>query len=230
MIGKKVGYDDMFDASALNSYSSVIEFTLLDPRATTKDIQDLCNIAYKNKYYGVVVPPCFVSYARAYIDDKLSGALKLITVVGFPLGNGLTKSKVVETKLAIKNGADEIDVMINLSYAKMGDYNALRNEMSKVVRAGKKATIKAIIETAYLSSDEEMQKVVKTLIKSRVDFIKTSTGYAPIGATEEVVEKLASMLDKSGVMLKASGGVRSKAQAENLIRLGASRIGTSRIL
>jgi len=224
-------FEDVFDAGmgAFNSYSGVVDFTLLDPRTTTRDIEDLCNIAYKNKYYSVVVPPIFVEFARKYVDEKLSGALKVCSVVGFPLGNVTTKGKIAEAKKIIKSGADEIEVVINISAVKENDYRLIKSEMSRIVRLNRKILVKAILETAYLTM-EEIEKVVKVLVKTRVDYIMTSTGYAPIGATEEIVEKLSNLTDRTNVQIKAAGGVKSKAQAENFIRLGASRIGTSRII
>ena len=226
----KKGFQDVsMDVSAFSATSSGIDFTLLDPRATEKDIESLCNIAFKNKYYAVIVSPVFVRFARNFIDTKLSSSIKVGTVVGFPLGGSTIKSKIAEAKEAIKNGAEELDVCICVNQVKQGDYAYIKYEMSRIVRLSRKVVVKAIIETAYLTP-EEIEKVVHALVRARVDYIMTSTGYAPLGADLEVVEKIINLLSRSKVMVKASGGIKTKAQVDNYFRLGVSRIGTSRII
>jgi len=211
------------------SFSTGIDFTLLDPRATTKDIESLVSIAFKNKYYACVVSPSLVKFTRNLIDLKYSSALKVATVVGFPLGNNTTKTKIREAKEAIKSGAHEVAVVVNIGKIKEGDLGFVRSELARICRLSRKVLFKAIIETAYLTQ-EEIEKVVHACVKARVDMIETSTGYAPLGADAETVEKISNLISKSGVMIKASGGIKTKAQAENLLRVGASRIGTSRII
>lgn len=222
-------FSELAQEGVVKSFSSCIDFTLLDARATERDVENLMNIAYKNKYYSVVVNPIFVGFAKRYIVNRLSSALKLATVIGFPLGNTYTKTKIVEAKKAIKDGADELDVCICMTAVKHNDYSYVTRELSKIVRISRKVVVKAIIETAYLDP-AELEKVVKACIKARVDYIQTSTGYAPIGATEEVVEKICSLCEKSKTQVKAAGGIKSKPQADNMLRCGATRIGTSRIL
>lgn len=229
MFGNEKVFNDVLAQEVLNDPETGIEFTLLDPRATAKDIDSLISIAYKNKYYSVVVPQCFVKYARNQVDTKYSSALKVCTVVGFPLGSAQSKVKVVEAKTAIKNGANELDVMINLHKVKEGDYGYIKQEMNRIARISRKVVVKAIIETAYLTLDE-LEKVVHALARTRIDFVMTCTGYAPLGADIETAEKIMSILGKSHVKIKAAGGIKTKAQAENLFRVGVSRVGTSRIL
>ena len=227
----KKGFDDTLSQSKTNkpnSFGSFVDFTLLDPRATARDIEDLCYIAYKNQYYAVIVPPVFVSLAKRIIESKYSGAIKVGSVVGFPLGNSLSKSKIYDTKMLIKEGADEIDVSISVSAVKMSEYNLIKAELSRIVRIAKKKVVKAIIETSYLT-EQEIERLVKIAIKAKCDFVMTSSGYAPLGANIELVEKLSRFADGK-IGIKASGGVKTKLEAESFLRLGASRIGTSRIL
>ena len=217
-----------YKESLENSFGAFVDFTLLDPRTTRDDIDELCSIAYKNKYYCVIGPPMFVSYAKKLINDNYSGAIKVGSVVGFPLGNTSSKSKIYEVKQLIKDGADEIDVMVNLSLVKMSEYNMLRAELNRISRIAKKITLKVVIENAYLT-DAEIERLVKIIIKSKADYIMTSTGYAPAGATVELVEKLYNLASNK-IGIKAAGGIKTRLDAESFIRLGASRIGTSRII
>lgn len=205
-----------------------VEFTLLDPRAISKDIHTLINVAVKNNYYGVCVNPDKVIDARDYIDNKLKADLALVAVVGFPLGAHTIQTKVTEAKQAISDGADELDVVINIGRAKEGDFGYIKNELSRIVRISKGKIIKAIIETCYLTRDE-IKSVCKACEKAKVDFVKTSTGYGTGGATvEDVMLIKETVKNKCGI--KASGGIRTRAQAEELIRAGASRIGTSKVI
>lgn len=226
----KKGFHDMSAGGlvGVDSFGARVDFTLLDPRTTLKDIEELCNIASKNGYYSVVVPPVFVKYAKDYIQNNLSGSVLVGSVVGFPLGNVSTAGKIQEAKSLIKAGADEIEVSINLSAVKMGDYQTVKYELAKIARICRKCVVKAIFETAYLE-DGEIEKLVKICIKSKVDYIMTSSGYAPIGATLETVEKLFS-LSGGKIGIKASGGIKTRMDAESYLRLGAVRIGTSRII
>ena len=212
----------------LKTLNERVEFTLLDPRAISKDIQTLINVSVKNRYYGVCVNPVFVAEARDYIDNKLKVNLAVVSVVGFPLGASSLQTKVCEAKEAIKDGADELDVVINIGKAKEGDFSYIKNELSRIVRISKGRIVKAIIETCYLNR-EEIKAVCKACERAKVDFIKTSTGYGTGGATVEDLLLISECVrGKCGI--KASGGIRSRAQAEELIRAGASRIGTSRVL
>lgn len=221
--------EDIFDVNVLDDPGSGIDFTLVDPRATEKDIKSMLDIACDNRYYAAIVSPVHVRFAREYIDKKLSGTLKLGTVIGFPLGSSTIKVKIQEAKDAIRSGADELDVVVSIGSIKEGDYAYVKHEMQRIVRLKRKVVVKAIIETAYLSP-EEIEKTVQALVKARVDYIMTSTGYAPLGADIETVEKLITLTNRTGVLVKASGGIKTKAQAENLFRVGVARVGTSRII
>ncbi|MBR2909784.1 MAG: deoxyribose-phosphate aldolase [Clostridia bacterium] len=212
----------------VKTIQEMVEFTLLDPRAVEKDIQTLINVAIKNNFYGVCVNPCNVKFARDYIDNIVKSQTKIVTVVGFPLGANSIQTKVVEAKQALADGADELDVVINIGKLKDGDYAHIKNELSRIVRISKGKIVKAIIETCYLTRDE-IKSVCKVCEKAKVDFIKTSTGYGTAGARVEDVSLINETV-RNKCMIKASGGIRTRAQAEELIRAGASRIGTSKVL
>lgn len=206
----------------------MVELTLLDPRAVEKDIQTLINVAIKNDNYGVCVNPCNVWIARDYIDNIVKSQTKVVSVVGFPLGSNTIAVKVMEAKQAIVDGADELDVVINMGRLKDGDYAYIKNELSRIVRISKGRIVKAIIETCYLTR-EEIKSVCKVCEKAKVDYIKTSTGYGTGGARVEDVSLIYETV-RNKCAIKASGGIRTRAQAEELIRAGASRIGTSKVL
>lgn len=208
--------------------NSKVDFTLLDPRATKLDIEKLCDIAYKNRYYSVCVNPCNVSYAKGYILKNFDGTLKVASVVGFPLGANSTETKLFEVSQAIKDGADELDVVINIGKAKEGDFNYVQNELSKIVKTAKHRLVKAIIETCYFD-ENDIIKLCKVCVKAKVAFVKTSTGFGTGGATEQNVSLIAREV-AGRCRVKASGGVRTREQAIALINLGASRIGTSHII
>ncbi len=210
------------------SLSQMIDFTLLDPRAITKDIHTLVNVAIKNNYYSVCVNSSNVSTAKNYINNTLNTVLAVVSVIGFPLGASSTVSKVAEAKQSIIDGADELDVVINIGKLKDGDIDYVKNELLKIVKVSKGRIVKAIIETCYLTR-EEIKLVCKACEKAKVDFIKTSSGYGTGGATVEDVLFIKECV-KGKLQVKASGGIRTRAQVEELIRAGASRIGTSRAL
>ena len=216
------------EEDVVRTIPEMVEFTLLDPRAVPKDIHTLINVAVKNGYYGVCVNPCNVSEARDYIDNKVKATLQVVSVVGFPLGASSIQTKVVEAKQAINDGADELDVVVNIGRLKDGDYSYIKNELSRIVRISKGRIVKAIIETCYLTRDE-IKYVCKVCEKAKVDIIKTSTGYGTGGARVEDVALIYETV-RGKCAIKASGGIRTRAQAEELIRAGASRIGTSKVL
>ena len=209
----------------ITSIASVTDFTLLDPRATEKDLADCCNIAIKNKYYAVCVNSCNVEFVKKYLLQKTVDNINVVSVIGFPLGATHTSIKVAEAKQAISDGADELDVVINLGDLKNGDLDSIKNELHRIVRISKGRTVKAIIETCYLDK-EEILKVCKVCLKAKVDYIKTSTGFGTGGATPEVIACIQTAV-AGKCKIKASGGIRSLKQAEDLVRAGAARIGTS---
>lgn len=205
-----------------------VDFTLLDARATFADLEKLCDVAYKNQYYSVCVNPCNVEYVSGYISKNLNGELKVASVVGFPLGANTIEAKVFETKQAIQDGADEIDVVVNIGRAKNGDFEYVKNELTKIKKVAKNHVVKAILETCYMD-ENEIVKLCKVCMRAKVDFVKTSTGFGTGGATPEHI-----LLMKKTVagkcQVKASGGIRTREQAIELINLGADRLGTSRII
>lgn len=205
-----------------------IDFTLLDPRAITKDAETLVNIAVKNGYRAVCVNPSLVKTVKEYEENKLHVGLKIVSVIDYPLGAGTLSAKLNQAKQVISDGADELDVVINIGLAKEGNYSQLRTELSRIVRAAKGRVVKAVIETCYLNRDE-IKNVCKICLKSKVDYIMTSTGYGTGGATVEDVSLIKEIVGTK-CMIKASGGVKSRSAAEELIRAGADLIGTSRVL
>ncbi|MCD8529030.1 MAG: deoxyribose-phosphate aldolase [Chitinophagales bacterium] len=202
-----------------------IESTLLKADANFNDIKALCNDAIQHHFYGVCIPPYFVKKTRLYLADNTD--VKIITVVGFPLGYSATPAKVEETKKAIDEGADEIDMVINIAALKNNDLTYFENDIQSVatITQLKGNVIKVIIETALLS-EEEIKTACKICGKIGVDFVKTSTGFAKEGATVENVAYLRKLLPKS-IKIKASGGIKTKEQAKALIQAGADRLGTS---
>lgn len=206
------------------SISNFIEHTNLKPDATKDDILKLCEEAIKYNMYGVCVSPYYVQFAKKAIKKS---PVKLISVVGFPLGYATTSSKVEETKKAIMSGADEIDMVINLSALKNDDKATLQNDIQAVVTAChlQNKICKIIIETAYLSK-EEIETACMICTDAGADFVKTSTGYAPRGASVEDIKLLRAILPKK-IRLKASGGIKDLSFAQQLIDAGADRIGTS---
>lgn len=208
--------------------NSCIDFTLLDARATTLDIEKLCDIAYKNQYYSVCVNPCNVLTAKTYIEKNFNNAVKVATVIGFPLGANTMQTKLFEAKEALDSGADELDVVINIGKAKDGDFGYIKNELSKIKKLAKKHIVKAIIETCYFDQNDII-RLCKTCEQAKVDFVKTSTGFGIGGATEDNVALIYKEV-AGKCKVKASGGIRTREQALTMINKGASRIGTSHIL
>lgn len=209
----------------LNNY---IDFTLLDARATSFDLEKLCNIAYKNKYYSVCVNPSRVSFVKGYIVKKLSNDLKIVSVVGFPLGSNTIEIKCAEAKQSILDGADEIDFVVNIGKVKEGDFEYIKNELSRIRKVTKNYTLKCIIETVYLTKDE-IVKMCKLCVKCKMDFVKTSTGFGTGGANKDEVKLMIDTVNGE-CLIKASGGIRTRESAIEFLNMGVKRIGTSRVL
>lgn len=203
--------------------SDFIEHTNLSPTVTIKDIDQLVSEAKQFQFLGVCVPPFWVKRAKREIGtDKIL----LVTVAGFPLGYSMTETKLDEIKRAIDNGADEVDVVWNVSSFKTN----LPWTKIEIAKCGKLAhdhqkMLKVIIETAYLS-DDEIVEACRICADAGADFVKTSTGFAPTGAKEEHIELMKATLPSS-VGIKASGGIKTYDQVVTMIEAGASRIGTS---
>lgn len=203
----------------INSY---IDHTLLKADASKKDIVKLCKEAKKYSFASVCINPSFIPVAKAILKNT---KVKICTVIGFPLGQMTTKAKVFETADAIKNGAQEIDMVLNVAKLKDGEFAYVKNEINQIKNCCKAKTLKVIIETCLLTK----QEIVKacTLAKAaKADFVKTSTGFSTAGAKVEDVKLMRKAVgSKMGV--KASGGVRSYADAIAMVKAGANRIGTS---
>jgi len=203
----------------INQY---IDYTLLKPEATEKEIKGLCKEAGDYQFKAVCVNSSWVSLCKKELKNT---KVKVCSVVGFPLGSMSTRAKVYETRQAVKDGADEIDMVINIGRLKGGDYGYVKKEIRKVVKAARGKIVKVIIETCLLT-DKEKQKACQLCVKAKADYIKTSTGFAGGGATANDV-KLMKAIVKDKAEVKASGGIRDEQTALKMIKAGASRIGTS---
>ena len=208
----------------LNEILSTVDHTLLSQGATWEEIQAVCDDGIKYRAASVCIPASYVRQAREYVGDKLA----VCTVIGFPNGYSTTAAKCFETEDAVRNGADEIDMVINIGWAKDKKWDALLEEIRAVKAACGGRVLKVIIETCLLT-DEEKVKLCEIVSNSGADFIKTSTGFAGGGATREDVALFAKHVAPH-VKIKAAGGISSLQDAEDFIRLGASRLGTSRIV
>lgn len=208
----------------INKILSKVDHTLLKQSATWDEIKAICDDGIKYKTASVCIPASFVKRAKDYVGDKV----KICTVIGFPNGYSTTATKVFETRDAIYNGADEIDMVINIGDLKDGNYDAILNEIKAIKLACDTKILKVIIETCMLSKEEKI-KMCEIVTKSGADFIKTSTGFGSSGATFEDIEIFANNVG-SQVKIKAAGGISSIADAEKFISLGADRLGTSRIV
>jgi len=199
-----------------------IDHTLLKPTAQRKDIEKLCNEAKEYNFASVCVNPCWVSYASKLLKGS---DVKVCTVIGFPLGANDSAVKAFEAKTAIKQGASEVDMVINIGALKAGEYDIVKQDIQAVREASTGKILKVIIETSYLT-DEEKQKACKICTACGADFVKTSTGFSDGGATVyDVILMDAASGDK--VKVKASGGIRTREDALKMIEAGASRLGTS---
>ena len=204
----------------MNNLASYIDHTLLKPTATKADILRLCEEAKQYHFASVCVNPCWVSLCA----DVLKGSgVKVCTVIGFPLGANTSEIKAQEAALAIKQGADEVDMVINIGALKEGNTDYVYQDILAVRKASEGKILKVIIETSYLT-DEEKKTVCQLCAKAGADFVKTSTGFSSAGATAEDVKL---MKEASGIKVKASGGVRTKEDALKMIEAGASRLGAS---
>lgn len=206
----------------LNKY---IEHTLLKQDATKADLIKLFNEAKENIFFGVCINPCYVSMAKDYLKGT---DVKIVTVIGFPLGANTTDIKVYETQKAIQDGADEIDMVINVTKVKDKDENYIINEIKEIKRACNGHNLKVIIETDLLTKDEIIE-CCDYCINGGADFVKTSTGFVKngVGARVEDVEIMYKTVKDAGLKVKASGGIRDRQTAIDMINAGASRLGTS---
>ncbi|MBO5023034.1 MAG: deoxyribose-phosphate aldolase [Clostridia bacterium] len=203
---------------------SKTDHTLLFQGATWEQIKAICDDGIKYETASVCIPPSFVKKASKYVEGKL----KICTVIGFPNGYSTTAVKCFETEDAVSNGADEIDMVINIGMVKEKKYGEVLGEINAVKKACKGKLLKVIIETCLLTEDEKIM-LSKIVSMSHADYIKTSTGFSTGGATKEDVELFAKYTN-SDTKIKAAGGIASLDDARDFIRLGADRLGTSRIV
>ncbi len=205
--------------------ASKIDHTLLKPDATYENIKKICEEAIEYNFASVCILPNYVIYAK----DLLCGtAVKLCTVIGFPLGVNVTPVKLYEMDEAIDNGANEVDIVVNNSFLKNQDFERYSEEIVLINKIAKElgATTKFIIETALLTNEEKV-KATEIVVNSGADFVKTSTGFAASGATIEDVTLMKKICSGTNTKIKASGGIRNLEFTLNLIQAGAERIGTS---
>lgn len=203
---------------------SRVDHTLLAQTATWEEIKKLCEEGINYKTASVCIPPVFVKEAAAFLEERLP----VCTVVGFPNGYSTTDSKLFETENALKNGADEIDMVIHVGAVKAEDYDCILNEIKNIKKICGKKILKVIIETCLLSREEKI-KMCEIVTAARADYIKTSTGFSTGGATVQDIKLFAEHVGKN-VKIKAAGGIRTLEDAQTFIELGCSRLGTSSIV
>lgn len=203
---------------------SKCDHTLLGQTATWDDIRAICDDGMKYGTASVCIPPAFVKRAKEYVGDRLA----ICTVIGFPNGYNTTAVKVFETMEAIANGADEIDMVINIGELRAGNDEYVLNEIRMIKAACGEKILKVIIETCLLTEEEKV-RMCHIVTASGADFIKTSTGFSTAGATREDIALFSANIG-AGVQMKAAGGIASLQDAQDFIDLGATRLGTSRVV
>lgn len=203
---------------------SKVDHTLLSQAATWEEIKQICDDGIKYGCASVCIPASYVAHAAEYVEGKLP----ICTVIGFPNGYSTTAAKCFEAQDAVKNGADEIDMVINIGALRDGQYDFVLDEINAVKEACQGKLLKVIIETCLLTEDEKI-KMCELVSRSNADFIKTSTGFSTAGATKADIE-LFSKHVFGETKIKAAGGIASLEDAEDFIKLGADRLGTSRIV
>lgn len=201
-----------------------VDHTLLKQIATMKDIEKICDDAIANNTASVCIPPVYVKQAKDYVKGKM----KICTVIGFPNGYNTTSTKVFETAQAVKDGADEIDMVINIGKVKENNYEYISNEINKIKEACNGKLLKVIIETCLLTEDEKI-KLCEVVSNSKADYIKTSTGFSTAGAILEDIILFKNHI-KNGKKIKAAGGIKDFQDAQKFIEAGADRLGTSRLI
>lgn len=208
----------------INKILGVVDHTLLKQESTWEQIRAICDDGMKYHTASVCIPPSFVKEAKEYVGENL----KICTVIGFPNGYNTTAVKCFETADAVKNGADEIDMVINIGWVKEKKWEDLLTEIKAIKESCQGKLLKVIIETCLLTEEEKV-KMCEIVSASGAEYIKTSTGFSTSGATREDVALFAKHV-QPGTMIKAAGGISSIKDAEDFIALGAERLGTSRIV
>lgn len=207
-----------------NMILSTVDHTLLNQTSTWEDIKKICEDAMKYNVASVCIPPSFVKQAKEFVGNNM----KICTVIGFPNGYNTTAVKVFETEDAINNGADEVDMVINLGMLKDQKFDDITNEIKSIKEACKDKILKVIIETCLLTEDEKI-RMCKCVTEAKADFIKTSTGFSTGGATLEDIVLFRENVGKD-ILIKAAGGIKDLETAQNFINNGAKRLGTSSII
>lgn len=198
-----------------------VDHTLLSPTAKWEDIQKLCEEAIALKTASVCVPPCYVKRIKATYGSRLC----ICTVIGFPLGYAASEAKAAEARQAIAEGADELDMVVNLTDVKNGDFGAVTKEISLLKQIAGEKILKVIIETCYLTEEEKI-KLCLAVTEANADFIKTSTGFGTAGATLDDIRLFKQHIGEN-VKIKAAGGIRKAEDLEAFINEGCARLGTS---
>lgn len=208
----------------INDILGHVDHTLLAPESTWEEIKAICDDGMKYHTASVCIPPGFVKQAKQYVGERLA----ICTVIGFPNGYMTTAAKVFETEDAIKNGADEVDMVINIGWVKEGRFDLVEEEIKSLRTASKGKILKVIIETCLLTEDEKIALCV-AVTNAKADYIKTSTGFSTGGATFEDIELFSKHIGP-GIKMKAAGGISSLEDADRFLELGADRLGTSRVV
>ncbi|HHW30762.1 MAG TPA: deoxyribose-phosphate aldolase [Clostridiaceae bacterium] len=208
----------------VNKILSMVDHTILKNTATWEDIKQACDDGIRYGVACVCVPNCYVANAKKYVGDRVN----IGSVTGFPYGYNTTEAKIFEAKKAIEDGADEIDMVLNIGWLKSGNFQAVEDEIKAIKEAVGNKTLKVIIETGVLTEEEKIA-ACKIVTNAGADFIKTSTGFTVGGATREDVKLFAENVGK-GVRIKAAGGIKTLEAAEDFINLGATRLGTSTLI
>lgn len=202
----------------------MVDHTLLAQTATWEEIRQICDDGLRYGTASVCIPPCYVAAAAEYVQGKLP----ICTVIGFPNGNHTTEAKIYEAKDAVANGASELDMVINIGALKAKNYAYVQNEIEKLKEVCDNKILKVIIETCLLNEEEKI-KMCEIVTQAKADYIKTSTGFSTGGATFDDIALFAKYVGPD-VKIKAAGGISSFDDAEKFISLGASRLGTSRLV
>lgn len=201
-----------------------VDHTLLKQIATWEDIKKICDDGIKFNTASVCIPPCYVKQAKEYVNGKI----KICTVIGFPNGYNTTNIKIAEAEEAINDGADELDMVINIGKLKEKNYDYILSEINKIKEVCSDKILKVIIETCLLTNDEKI-KMCEIISRSNADYIKTSTGFSNAGATPEDIKLFMEHITNNK-KIKAAGGIKNFEDAQNFINLGADRLGTSKLI
>lgn len=212
------------DQKLIETLTGMVDHTLLSQTASWEEIKQLCDDAVDYHTASVCIPPSYVRRAKEYLGDKMA----VCTVIGFPNGYHTTAVKVFETQDAVKNGADEVDMVINLGMVREGNFDQIKEEICRVKEAAEGRILKVIIETCLLTGEEKI-RLCQVVTEAKADYIKTSTGFSTAGATFEDIELFRRYVGDD-VKIKAAGGISSLEDAKRFYELGASRLGTSRII